>query len=348
MDIICHDHSEGKLIYALDFLAYLNASSYEVNFSLSAQQLVDYRLLFRHLPNLKINENSSVQKDTVHIVFSDAPPVSEEPGQYNLVLPITTEKKKREWNTFTSERVVPLSESGNPRHSVIVADYLSACDMLERRMCGAPLKNKRLIVSAGPTAEDIDPVRFITNRSSGKMGIAVARTAFQMGAEVRLVLGPTSEPVPLCLKTQRVRSAREMAEAVLSVFPQYDAYIAAAAVADFTPEQTAEHKIKKAEAGLTLRLMRTPDILEGLKKRRPEQMVVGFSMETKNLLENSLLKLNKKNLDWIVANNPTEPDAGFAADTNKVILINRQGGKTELPTASKLDIARQLLEIIFE
>ncbi len=347
MDIICHDRSGGKLIYALDFLTYLNAATYKSSFLLSVEQGTRYDALFSSLPNLMITDNAPDQKNAVHILFSDTP-AKEKGQQPDLIFPIAFRENKREWETLTNEAIIPFSESQSPQKHVVTADYLSACDMLERRMGDAPLRNKRLIVSAGPTAEDLDPVRFITNRSSGKMGIAVARAAFRMGADVLLVIGPTSEPVPLCLKTKRVRSAADMAEAVLSAFPWYDAYIAAAAVADFTPQQAAKHKIKKTQAELTLRLKRTIDILEGMKDRRPEQIVVGFSMETENLLENSLLKLQGKNLDWIVANNPAEPGAGFAADTNKVILINRRGEKTELPTASKADIARQLLEIIFK
>jgi len=229
----------------------------------------------------------------------------------------------------------------------IVGDTLSACDMLEREMGGLPLKGKRLLISAGPTAEDIDPVRFITNRSSGKMGIALARAAFRLGAHVTLVLGPVKERVPLCLPVIAVRSAGEMASAVLKAFPQHDAYIAAAAVADFTPEQRAGHKIKKSQSGLSLRLKRTIDILEALENRRKDQLVIGFSMETENLLPNSLHKLRKKNLDWIAANDPTEAGAGFAADTNRIVLIGKNGEQIDLPRADKLDIADRLLRIVY-
>lgn len=346
MDIICYDRSRGKLIYALEFLSYLNTASYKTGFALSAEQASYYKSLFRFLPNITVSDKATADRKALHLVFSEVPRRDEELRPH-LIFPVTSHEKKGEWEALTAENTIPLGETNNLRQSVFTADYLSACDMLERRLGDVPLRNKRLIVSAGPTAEDIDPVRFITNRSTGKMGIAVARAAYRMGAEVLLILGPSSEAVPFCLKTKRVRSAAEMAEAVISAFPRYDAYIAAAAVADFTPAKTAEHKIKKSEAGLTLHLTRTPDILEGLKERRPGQMVAGFSMETENLLQNSLLKLRRKKLDWIVANNPTEQGAGFAADTNKVVLIGKQGQELELPKASKMKVAEQLLQIIF-
>jgi len=203
----------------------------------------------------------------------------------------------------------------------------------------------KILITAGPTREHIDPVRFITNRSSGKMGYALARAAQKRGFETILVTGPVNLEPPAGVEVVRIESASDMAEAVKRLAPSCDAIVMAAAVADYRPVRVAEHKLKKAPGGLTLELERTEDILASLgEMKRPGQLLVGFAAETDALLENATDKLRRKNLDWIVANKVSD---GFGADTNKVILLGRAGEKFELPLAPKPEVAEKILEIIF-
>ncbi|MGN0729840.1 bifunctional phosphopantothenoylcysteine decarboxylase/phosphopantothenate--cysteine ligase CoaBC [Treponema sp.] len=205
---------------------------------------------------------------------------------------------------------------------------------------------KRILVTAGPTQEAIDPVRFITNHSSGKMGYAIAKAAAARGAEVTLVSGPTELPLPRFVKTIRTVSAEEMFNAVKTNFPSADIVIKAAAVADFRPKNTSENKIKKNSSVLSIELESTDDILLYLgNNKRPEQFLCGFSMETENLIENSRQKLLKKHLDLIVANNLKNPGAGFRTNTNQVVLISRDSQK-ELPLMEKEDVAHCILDEI--
>ncbi len=206
------------------------------------------------------------------------------------------------------------------------------------------LAGKKVLVTAGPTQESIDPVRYITNHSSGKMGCALAKIAMLRGAEVTLVCGPVSVPMPPFVRVIPVVSARDMFEAVAAQAPQADIILKAAAVADYTPETTADHKIKKADTSLSIPLKRTQDILAYLgRHRRPGQILCGFSMETENLLENSRAKLLKKGLDMICANSLTVAGAGFGVDTNVLTLITREQ-TVELPLQSKESVANAILD----
>ncbi len=210
------------------------------------------------------------------------------------------------------------------------------------------LKGKKVLVTAGPTREALDPVRYLTNRSSGRMGYAIARAAARRGAEVTLVSGPVSLPRPGYMEIVDVESAREMFEAVTSRAPEMDIIIKAAAVADYRPAQVADNKIKKKDGDLALPLERTLDILGTLgKNKRPGQFLCGFSMDTENLLENSRKKLEKKNLDMVAANNVKVAGAGFGVDTNVLTLITAAGEK-ELPLMSKDAAADALLDAILE
>ncbi len=205
------------------------------------------------------------------------------------------------------------------------------------------LKGKKVLVTAGPTRESIDPVRFITNRSTGKMGYAIAKVAMLRGAEVTLVSGPVNLTPPPGVRLLPVESAEEMAEAVLSESDGMDFVIKAAAVADFTPETEAREKIKKGDERMSIPLKSTTDILATLgKRKKPGQKICGFSMETENLLVNSGAKLKKKNADMIVANNLRTAGAGFGTDTNVVVLI-REDGVKELPIMSKEEVADAIL-----
>ena len=213
----------------------------------------------------------------------------------------------------------------------------------EKDLCG-----KRVLVTAGPTREALDPVRYLTNRSSGRMGYAIAKAAARRGAEVTLVSGPTALPRPGYMEIVDVESAREMFDAVTSRAPEMDIIIKAAAVADYRPADVAEDKIKKKDGDLTIPLERTRDILGTLGQRKREgQFLCGFSMETRDLIENSRKKLTKKNLDMVAANNVKVAGAGFGVETNVLTLITAEGEK-ELPLMSKDAAADALLDAILE
>lgn len=208
------------------------------------------------------------------------------------------------------------------------------------------LVGKKVLVTAGPTVEAIDPVRYISNHSTGKMGYAIAKIAMERGADVTLVSGPTNLPVPLFVKTVPVQSAQDMFQAVTMVSDEQDIIIKAAAVADYTPETVADQKIKKADGSSSIALKRTKDILKYLgEHKKPSQFLCGFSMETENLIENSRIKLEKKNLDMIAANNLKVSGAGFGVDTNVVTLIRKDGIK-ELPQMGKEEVAVAILDEI--
>ena len=203
-------------------------------------------------------------------------------------------------------------------------------------------------MTAGPTREAIDPVRYITNHSTGKMGYAIARAAALRGAEVTLVSGPVNLEAPLGVKLVPVVSAREMFEAVTAVSGGQDAIVKAAAVADYRPVHVGTEKTKKTDGDMEIELERTDDILAWLgAHRRAGQVLCGFSMETQNMLENSRVKLAKKQIDMIVANNLKVEGAGFGTDTNVVTLITRES-ETELPIMSKEEVADRLLTEILK
>lgn len=210
------------------------------------------------------------------------------------------------------------------------------------------LIGKRLLVTAGATQEALDPVRYLTNHSTGKMGYAIAKAAMLRGAQVTLVSGQTNLQQPLQVTYVPVVSAQDMYEAVESRFEQTDILIMAAAVADYRPRAYVDQKIKKQTGDPVLELARTTDILGSLKDRkREDQFVCGFSMETEQMLENSRAKLTKKNLDMIVANNLRTEGAGFGVDTNVVTLI-RSDRERELPKLSKIEVAHRILDEILQ
>ena len=204
----------------------------------------------------------------------------------------------------------------------------------------------RVLVTAGGTREAIDPVRYIGNRSSGKMGYAIAEAAAARGAEVTLISGPVSLPVPSGVKRIAVESARQMREAVLKAFPDTDIVIKAAAVADYRPETAEAQKIKKAANSLTLVLTKNPDILAELGQLKQSQFLVGFAAETQELVAHATEKLRKKNLDMLVANDVTLSGAGFEADTNIVKILTPDGAIEELPQMSKQELGRLILDRI--
>lgn len=210
------------------------------------------------------------------------------------------------------------------------------------------LAGKKILVTAGPTRESIDPVRFITNHSTGKMGYAIARAAMLRGAEVTLVSGQTNLTPPPFVNVVSVVSAQDMFEAVRDHFEEQDVIIKSAAVADYRPAKVSDEKIKKKDGDMSIEMERTTDILQYLaRRRREDQFICGFSMETQNMLENSRRKLAKKKLDMIVANNLKVEGAGFGTDTNVVTFITKDQEKT-LERMSKQEVADQLLDFILQ
>lgn len=220
-------------------------------------------------------------------------------------------------------------------------------DYIDRELaCRKDLAGKKVVVTAGATSEPMDPVRYITNHSTGKMGYAVARACMLRGADVTLLSAQTSlRPVPF-VKTVLFTTAQDLFEGVKKYSADADALVMAAAVADYRPAEVADEKIKKSDGELTLKLERTQDILGWVGAHKPEGLFVcGFSMETEHLLENSSVKLHKKNMDMIVANNLKTPGAGFGVDTNVVTLITRDGAEP-LPLLSKDQVAMRIADAI--
>ena len=210
-----------------------------------------------------------------------------------------------------------------------------------------PFKDKKILITAGPTYEAIDPVRFIGNFSSGKMGIALANEAVRQGAEVHLILGPSTEKnIHSQIHLHRVVSAQQMYEAAVTEFPTCDIAILAAAVADYTPETVASEKIKKKGGNLSLTLVPTVDILASLGKIKTTQTLIGFALETENEVANAQTKLEKKNLDAIVLNSLRDTGAGFGTDTNKVTFITKET-QISFPLKSKEEVAKDILAQIF-
>lgn len=209
------------------------------------------------------------------------------------------------------------------------------------------LKKKKILITAGPTHEPIDPVRFIGNRSSGKMGFALANAAALRGAEVTMITGPVSLGTPKNVKRIDVETAEEMHAAVMTHAKKQDIIIMSAAVADYTPAITAKEKIKKQNNGMTIELRSTPDILRALgEKKSKKQFLVGFALETENEIANARLKLEKKNLDMIVLNSTKDKGAAFGVDTNVVTMIDRSGTANKLPVMTKFDVAVEILNAI--
>jgi phosphopantothenoylcysteine decarboxylase/phosphopantothenate--cysteine ligase len=219
-------------------------------------------------------------------------------------------------------------------------------EYLRKAVTQKDLAGKKVLVTAGPTQEKIDPVRYITNHSTGKMGYAIARAAAFRGADVTLVSGKTSLTPPIGVRTIPVLSAADMAAAVKKESESQDIIIKAAAVADYRPVNAAEEKVKKKDDDLKIDLERTEDILAYLGSHRREgQFLCGFSMETEHMLENSKAKLEKKHIDMIVANNLKQQGAGFGTDTNVVTLITKEETR-ELPLMSKEEVADAILDVI--
>ncbi|MDO6354150.1 bifunctional phosphopantothenoylcysteine decarboxylase/phosphopantothenate--cysteine ligase CoaBC [Caloramator sp. CAR-1] len=225
----------------------------------------------------------------------------------------------------------------------LIFDYIEM--LLEKKK---DYLGKKVLVTAGPTVEYIDPVRFISNRSSGKMGYAIARAARNRGAEVILITGPTNIAPPVGVKVIRVKTAEEMFKEVMKYYPEVDIAIKAAAVADYKVEGTSKVKIKKTEDSFELKLIKNKDILQEMGKAKSKQILVGFAAETNDLIKNAKLKLEGKNLDMIIANDVTEENSGFDHDTNTVKIIKNDGQIIQLPNMLKEELANIILNYILE
>ena len=210
------------------------------------------------------------------------------------------------------------------------------------------LAGKKILVTAGPTIEPIDPVRFISNPSSGKMGFSIARAAEHRGAEVTLISGPTHLADPMNVTTIRVRTAAEMAHQVFQLMENADVIIKSAAVSDYGPKESKAHKVKKGKKEMVLRLQQNEDILKTLGQKKKHQVLVGFAAETRDLKKNATQKLAEKNLDIIAGNLVGSADSGFEADTNTVTLFFKDGTAESLPTMDKLEVAHILLDRIVD
>lgn len=214
---------------------------------------------------------------------------------------------------------------------------------------GQDLKGKSIIVTAGPTVESIDPMRYITNRSTGKMGYSIAKEAIERGADVTLITGPTNLTPPQNLKKLvKIESAKDMYEAVLENLDENDVVIKSAAVAYYKPKNYSNKKIKKSDDDLVIELDRNKDIAQEIGKIKNNKILVGFAAETNDLIENASLKIKKKNLDFIVANDLTKEGAGFGVDTNIVKIIDKEGNITEYPKMKKEEVANIILDKIKE
>lgn len=239
-------------------------------------------------------------------------------------------------NGELASHLVGKGRMQEPEHIMNVLDnYFAAAQ---------PLKGRRILITAGPTYERIDPVRFIGNFSTGKMGFALAEACAQMGASVELLSGPVALPTPQGARRHDVTSAQEMLKAAQELFPQCDAAILCAAVADYTPASQSPQKIKRTDEGMHIDLVPTADIAAELGKTKgPKQKLVGFALETNDETVHAEAKLKKKNFDFIVLNSLRDEGAGFGVDTNKVTIISAEGAK-EYPLKSKHEVAKDIIE----
>ncbi|MDO5038153.1 bifunctional phosphopantothenoylcysteine decarboxylase/phosphopantothenate--cysteine ligase CoaBC [Clostridium sp.] len=227
-----------------------------------------------------------------------------------------------------------------PKPDVIFKNVLTALHPVK------DLQDKKVLVTAGPTRANIDPVRFITNKSTGKMGYAIAEEARDRGAVVTLVTGAKGIERPHGINVIEVETNSQMREAVMSNFDDSDIVVKSAAVADYKPKEYSFEKIKKGEGNLNIELVRDNDILKELGDKKDKQILVGFAAESSNLIDNAKGKLKRKNLDYIVANDITQAETGFGSDNNKVFVISKEGSVLELDTMSKRDVASNLFDAI--
>ncbi|GEM_PF-1980292 len=346
LSVFATDETKAKLFFAQDLLWELNNIGQQTYLITSEKYEKGYADFLNHFQNLKV-QRSYDPKNIFRVKIIDK---IEQIDEQTLSFPVLDQKDSGEYNTLRSDNAMkmllpPLIKTSDS-HAYINGDVSWFMDMLRKNIGKNNFKNIKFLVSAGPTREFFDPVRFLGNRSTGKMGIAIARAAFMQGAQVMLVLGPTVERAPDYLNIIRVQSAAEMSKEVINNFDQCDVYIGAAAVADYTVEKISRNKIKKSDGTFQPKFKRTTDILSEVGKRRKKQILIGFSVETEKVYQNSLKKLKNKNLDMIIINNPNEKGAAFAVDTNRVAIVYKNAEREDLPLQSKLELSNEILKRI--
>lgn len=347
IEVIFKDFEDWQLMLALPAIDALLGQGWDVHFLTKQASLIPE--LKKMAPQIHLHQSAeNLNKEWISIVPYDLKRQSRPAGR-QLFFPVIPEQEAKKYVAFKKDlRFLPLASQAQLGYRT--ADVASLIDLILHLNHIHPLQGKRVLITGGPTAEDIDPVRFITNRSSGKMGLALARAAFISGAEARFVLGASSLPVPEYLTYTRVRSAGEMAEAVFEQFDDCHFYIGAAAIADFKPAQTSPNKIKKSGQSQTLQLelVRTTDVLAELNRRKKRQKLIGFSVETENEIENSRQKLLRKGLDCIIINNPKDTGAAFGQETNKVSVLTQSGRLLKWPLMTKLELSLKIMELLAE
>jgi len=247
-------------------------------------------------------------------------------------------------NVESGELASGLVGEGRMAEPVNIKRFIKEHFISQQKLVG-----KTVMITAGPTHEALDPVRFIGNKSTGKMGIALAEVLYEQGAEVNLILGPTNQrPIHEGIKIHHVKSAQEMYDQSIALFPQSNAAIMAAAVADYRPANYSDIKIKKKDDDMSLELERTKDIAAALGGMKKQQILVGFALETNNEKENALRKLKKKNFDFIVLNSMQDKGAAFGHDTNKITIFKNSGEEHQFDLKSKKEVAKDITEVLLK
>ncbi len=356
MKLLCIDRTEGGLVFYTPFLSRINNPAEPAYCSVREASAPVYMPLFMHFKGLELRYTmpdperfdaavlfvpaggDRIPKVRIPHIIVEVAAAGAGPSVVNTRCVMSHGK--------ATDVTLPAVSSMLP---LVFPEVNDLYDLLLYTITAHDLTGRRILISAGPTIEDIDPVRFLSNRSSGKMGIAAARNAFIRGADVHLIHGPVFIRIPGYLDCTAVRSAGEMAEKIIYFFQKSDVYVATAAIADYTPERVSSQKIKKKPGGLVLSLKRTTDILATLAQIKTSgQILVGFSVETRDELENSKQKLIRKKLDLVVSNNPTVTGAAFAVDTNRVTLITGEHAPVALPVLSKFEVAGRIFDYLKE
>ena len=326
------DSSNGRIFLAWKLLDWLNNSPFNVFINESEyQKNIQTLIVFTKISK----SNAKIPDLTIEITSNIKGNISEDLLYYPIV------DSSVDIFDLNLDYYLPVQ---NNDHNFKQPHLQDVNDYISRKFATKTIKDKKVLISAGPTIEDLDAVRFLSNRSTGKMGIALARAAFCRGADVCLVCGPTHQRIPNYLKIYKVRGAAEMESLVLEKIKWSDIFFSCAAVADYTPTEYHIGKLKKGSGNLKIELKRTVDILiEAARLKTNNQKFIGFSVETDNLIENSQKKLVRKKLDMIVANNPMIKGAGFENDTNQVEIITKDD-IISLPLSSKLEVAHKIID----
>lgn len=357
---VCMSDSAAKFVTPLSFASVTNnavaCDMFDINHTweiehISLAKWADIAVIAPATANIIGKLASGIADDMISTVFmaTKAPiliaPAMNTAMYENEVVQHNIDILKNRGIEFVGPQIGKLACGDTGNGKLVSVDII--CDAIINKVAfKKDFFGRKILITAGATIESIDPVRFITNHSTGKMGIAIAKAARYRGADVTLIYGNVSVDIPEGIKKVKIKSAQDMFNACNELFPQNDILIKAAAVADFRPKTCADNKIKKKD-GMEIELTKNIDILSELSKiKRDNQITVGFCMETQDLLENALLKLKTKKLDMIVANNLNDKNAGFASDNNTVTIIDASGRKDSLPNMNKFEVANKILDKI--